>query len=292
MESCALRSLHPDIHDITNSRCLCRNLIIYSCGVCVFVVGVLLSYKGAPRLLLRRASPPPAKRWPCTTRAAPGALPSSSPLSLPRPGGPQRRRGRGVVVAEGHSERRATSAPLCFPALGKEREALPSRARERTPRSEAPGQTCVWRPAPDRWRLSGKSSWREGARSGRGARLVSLGVQKQLDDLNAVVGGCNVQRGVASEKGWRRRRDSRAGGPWRARGETRGRREGRRGCSSHRAARKDQGIQPDGAMGSKRQAAAVDAGRPSCRYLGHPGWPCRGARSSLCVGLSGEKEGA
>ena len=45
----------------------------------------------------------------------------------------------------------------------------------------------------------------EVARSGRGARLVGPGLQQQRDDLNAVAGGCKVQRGGASETGWRRR---------------------------------------------------------------------------------------
>ena len=130
-------------------------------------------------------------------------------------------------------ERRPTSAPLCFfPFEGGERGA-PFPGRERAPRALRPRAVVgcglllpTGGGSPER-ALGGK-----GLEAASGARLVRLRLQQQRDDLNAVVESCIVQRGHASATGWRRRVRAGGGESGHAeRGETRGRREGRRGCS-------------------------------------------------------------
>ena len=116
-------------------------------------------------------------------------------------------------------------AAFFFP-LGEEREALPSRARSSL-RSLRPRAVLVCGRLPP---TGGGSPERAlgGKRleAASGARLVRPGLQQQRDDLNAVVESCNVQRGEASEAGWRRRVGAGGLEGHAERGETRGRREG------------------------------------------------------------------
>ena len=119
-----------------------------------------------------------------------------------------------------------------------------------SPLSEAPGQCCFLHPA-----MKGKTKGllleTEGALSRSPCGLVGFGLQKQLHNPNAVVDGCQVQRGHASE---------------RERGRGRSQRDplARRSCRERN---------------KRKRAAAADAGRPGhADGLWHPDRLSSGAK--------------
>ena len=198
-----------------------------------------------------------------------------------------------------------------FFSLVKERErrSLP-RSRELSPRSLRPRAVIVFGLLlPTGGGSAERALGGKGLEAASGARLVGACLQQQRDDLNAVAGGCNVQRGGASETGWRRRVGA---GGLEGHAERGGRREeeerGRRGCSrspekkasgenGRKRWRKEERnikmvrtLEPERARASKRKAAEAHAGRPGRRSFEHPGWPCRGAQGltrCLRAGASG-----